>query len=120
MRDQIRANAEPLATPHGLAIESIERLDDCRTEERIAEILARRGDHGSLMPVEYALDIVFRSAEALAPIYEEISRQAMRAVRAGDGARFLGTRLSPEPRGGATFARCAKAPASAPRWEGTR
>jgi len=55
-----------------------------------------RGYHFSLMQVEYALDVVFKNAEALSPIYEEISRQAILTVRAGEVARFLGKRLSPQ------------------------
>ena len=54
------------------------------------------GYHWSLMQVEYALDVGFKSAAALRPVYEEISRQALFTVRASDVARFLGKRLSPE------------------------
>jgi hypothetical protein len=54
------------------------------------------GCHWSLMQVEYALDVVFKSAAALRPVYEEISRQAIFTVKAPDVARFLGKRLSPE------------------------
>jgi len=56
----------------------------------------RSGYHWSLMQVEYALDVVFKSAVVLQPVYEEISRQAIFTVRAPDVARFLGKRLSPE------------------------
>lgn len=56
----------------------------------------RSGYHWSLLQVEYALDVVFKSAAALRPVYEEISRQAIFTVRAPDVARFLGKRLSPE------------------------
>ena len=56
----------------------------------------RGGYHWSLMQVEYALDVVFRSAAALRPVYEEISRQAIFTVKAPDIARFLNKRLSPE------------------------
>ena len=40
--------------------------------------------------------MVFRSAAALRPVYEEISRQASFTVKAPDIARFLNKRLSPE------------------------
>ena len=40
------------------------------------------GYHWSLMQVEYSWDIVWKKAEALAPVYEEISRQAILAVKA--------------------------------------
>ena len=39
------------------------------------------GYHWSVMQAEYALDVVFKRAEDLQPIYEEISRQAMLTVR---------------------------------------
>lgn len=51
------------------------------------------GYHWSLMQVEYARDIAFRDREALAPIYEEISRQAILTVRAANVAHFLGKRI---------------------------
>lgn len=54
------------------------------------------GYHWSLMQVEYALDVVFKSATALRPVYQEISRQAIFTVKAPDSARFLNKRLSPE------------------------
>jgi hypothetical protein len=56
----------------------------------------RGGYHGSLMPVEYAWDVGFRSAAALRPGYEEIRRPASFTVKAPDSARFLNQRLSPE------------------------
>jgi hypothetical protein len=56
----------------------------------------RGGYHWSLMQVEYALDVVFKSAQVLRPVYAEISRQAIFTVKAPDIARFLNKRLSPE------------------------
>jgi hypothetical protein len=56
----------------------------------------RSGYHWSLMQVEYALDVVFKSSAALRPVYEELSRQAIFTVKAPEVARFLGKRLSPE------------------------
>lgn len=52
------------------------------------------GYHWSLSQVEYALDLVWKSAAQLSPVYEEISRQAILSVRAGEVARFLGKPLS--------------------------
>ena len=52
------------------------------------------GYHWSLMQVEYAFDIAWKSPEALAPVYEEISRQAILNVKSAEVARFLG-RSSP-------------------------
>lgn len=51
------------------------------------------GYHWSLMPVEYSLDLVWRSAEKLAPVYEELSRQAIFTVKAPEVAKFLGKRF---------------------------
>ena len=62
-----------------------------------------RGYHFSLMQVEYALDIAFKTKEALEPIYEEISRQAILTVRTGEVARFLGKRLSPQAQAQSDF-----------------
>jgi hypothetical protein len=45
--------------------------------------------HWSLMQVEYATDLVFRSPEVLAPLYEQLSRQAVLAVKAEQVASFL-------------------------------
>lgn len=48
------------------------------------------------MQVEYSLDLVFRRRARLAPLYEEISRRAVLAVRVANVARFLSKRYSPE------------------------
>ena len=53
----------------------------------------RGGYHWSLMQVEYSLDLVWRSAEKLAPVYEELSRQAIFTVKAPEVAKFLGKRF---------------------------
>lgn len=50
--------------------------------------------HWSLMQVEYALDILFKQQNNLAPIYEAITRTAIHAVKAEDVATFLGRKLS--------------------------
>ena len=44
--------------------------------------------HWSLMQVEYAMDLVFRSAETLKPLYEQLSRQAVLSVKAEHVASF--------------------------------
>jgi hypothetical protein len=61
------------------------------------------GYHWSIMQVEYALDVVFRRAEDLRPLYEEISRQALLAVKVDDMARFWDKRLSPEAQAASQF-----------------
>lgn len=55
------------------------------------------GYHWSLMQVEYATDILWKSQEALAPVYAEISRQAILTVKAPDVAKFLGRPLPRDP-----------------------
>ena len=50
--------------------------------------------HWSLMQVEYALDILFKQQDDLAPIYDAITRTAIHAVKAEDVATFLGRKLS--------------------------
>ena len=61
------------------------------------------GYHWSVMQVEYALDVVFRRAEDLRPLYEEISRQAVLTVKIDEMARFWDKRLSPEARAATRF-----------------
>jgi len=59
---------------NGFSLRALQRkLDDLA--ERFCPVGKRfaHGYHFSLMQVEYALDIVFKKAEALQPIYEEIS-----------------------------------------------
>ena len=53
----------------------------------------RGGYHWSLLQVEYSLDLVWRSAPKLAPVYEELSRQAILTVKAPEVAKFLGKRF---------------------------
>ncbi|MBN1819058.1 MAG: hypothetical protein JW828_16990 [Sedimentisphaerales bacterium] len=51
------------------------------------------GYHWSIMQAEYATDIVFKRQKDLAPIYEELVRTAVHAVRPDHIATFLGRRL---------------------------
>jgi hypothetical protein len=52
--------------------------------------------HWSLMQVEYATDLVFRSQATLQPLYEQLSRQAVLSVRAEQIATFLGHKITPQ------------------------
>ncbi len=61
------------------------------------------GYHWSIMQAEYALDVVFKRAEDLKPIYEEISRQAMLTVKIDEMARFWDKRLSPAAQAATRF-----------------
>jgi hypothetical protein len=50
--------------------------------------------HWSFMQAEYSTDLVFRSREALAPLYEQLSREAVLAVKAEQVATFLGKKIT--------------------------
>src|SRR6201997_3576420 len=52
--------------------------------------------HWSLMQVEYSTDLVFRSQATLAPLYEQLSRQAVLCVKAEHVATFLGHKITPQ------------------------
>jgi DNA-binding HxlR family transcriptional regulator len=51
--------------------------------------------HWSLMQVEYSTDLVFRSETSLKPLYEQLSREAVLAVKAEQVASFLGKKITP-------------------------
>jgi hypothetical protein len=50
--------------------------------------------HWSLMQVEYATDLVFRSQATLRPLYEQLARQAVLGVKAEHVASFLGHKIT--------------------------
>jgi len=52
--------------------------------------------HWSLMQVEYATDIVFRSAATLQPLYEQLTRESVLSVKAEQIATFLGRHITPQ------------------------
>lgn len=52
------------------------------------------GYHWSIMQAEYATDIVFKRQKDLAPIYEELVRTAIHAVKPDHVATFLGRKLT--------------------------
>lgn len=51
------------------------------------------GVHWSLMQVEYATDLVFKSQTDLAPLYEALTRTAIHAVKVDHIATFLGRKI---------------------------
>jgi hypothetical protein len=75
-----------------------------RRIHRILDTYARRycpairkfkdGYHWSIMQVEYATDIIFKRQNDLAPIYDELVRTAVHAVKADNIATFLGRKLN--------------------------
>ena len=52
--------------------------------------------HWSLMQVEYATDLVFRSTTTLAPLYEQLARHSVLSVKAEQVATFLGRKITPQ------------------------
>jgi hypothetical protein len=52
--------------------------------------------HWSLMEVEYATDLAFRSSGFLKPVYEQLVRQTVLTVKAEQIATFLGRRITPQ------------------------
>jgi hypothetical protein len=52
--------------------------------------------HWSLMQIEYATDLVFRSAATLKPLYEQLVRESVLSVKAEQIATFLGHKISPQ------------------------
>ena len=51
--------------------------------------------HWSLMQLEYATDVVFRSAASLGPLYEQLIRETVVSVKAEQVASFLGRKIAP-------------------------
>src|SRR5215470_4431708 len=51
--------------------------------------------HWSLMQVEYATDLIFRSPATLSALYEPLLRRAILAVKAEHVASFLGKKITP-------------------------
>jgi DNA-binding HxlR family transcriptional regulator len=72
-----------------------------RRLDRYAQSLCPVGEvfgqsyHWSLMQVEYSTDLIFRSEASLGPLYEQLSRQAVLAVKAEQVASFLGKKITP-------------------------
>ncbi len=50
--------------------------------------------HWSLMQVEYATDLVFRSPTALQPLYDQLTRRAILEIKANHVAHFLGHKIT--------------------------
>ena len=60
-----------------------------------ARELAPAGYHWSLSQVECATDLVFTGAAALGPLYDELARTAIHAVKVDDVATFLSRPIHP-------------------------
>lgn len=57
------------------------------------------GYHWSIMQLEYATDVAFKSSGDLAPLYDHLVRSAVHVVRAEHVATFLGRKLDPRYQG---------------------
>jgi len=55
LTQEIRDNAERIAVEEGLEIQFIRKLKSFRKEDRIAEIIAQRGDHPGLVHIFSAM-----------------------------------------------------------------
>lgn len=86
-------NAQRLADQ--LDIRKLHRFLD-RLAARCCPVLEDLGltYHWSLMQVEFSTDIIFRSKNDLAPLYESLTRTAVMAVKADQVATFLGRKLN--------------------------
>jgi hypothetical protein len=51
--------------------------------------------HWSLMQVEYATDLAFRSTASLGPLYQQLVRESVLSVKAEQVASFLGRQITP-------------------------
>jgi hypothetical protein len=54
-----------------------------------------QGYHWSLIQVEYATDVVFRSPTMLGPLYDQLIRASVLNVKAEQVATFLGRKIAP-------------------------
>jgi hypothetical protein len=79
----------------GFSPDLLHRVLDCYAAQ-CCPVLGVFGQtyHWSLMQVEYATDLVFRSAATLGPLYEQLTRQSVLSVKAEQIATFLGRQIT--------------------------
>jgi hypothetical protein len=104
-------------TGHSMADNAFLRIDDWSRAQELADSLSPdqllrtldryaghsrpvsdvfgQAYHWSLMQVEYATDLTFRSTAGLAPLYEQLIRQTVLNVKAEQVASFLGRQITP-------------------------
>lgn len=73
LREEVHANAERLAAEAGVGIEFIRTLKAFRKEDRVQEILARRGDHPGLVHVFSAME----ACSSYRPWYDKASGKTL-------------------------------------------
>ena len=74
----------------GLLVRQLHTRLDAAVARYVPDLESLGRYHWSIMQAEYATDIVFRSAEDLAPLYDHLLRTAILAVKVEDVATFLG------------------------------
>ena len=101
-----------------MADNAFTRIDDWRRAQQLADSLSPDALHRtldryaeqccpvaevfgqpyrwSLMQVEYATDLAFRSAATLGPLYDQLIRQTVLSVKAEQVASFLGRQITPQ------------------------
>jgi len=62
----------------------------------VADAFAQQDWHWSIRQAEYSTDLMFRSQDILAPLYDQLSRQAVLAADAPRVAHFLGKKITPQ------------------------
>jgi hypothetical protein len=85
-----------------------QELADSLSPDRLRQMLDRYAEqccpvldvfgqtwHWSLMEVEYATDLVFRSATVLGPLYQQLIRESVLNVKVDRIATFLGRHITP-------------------------
>src|ERR1700748_3615353 len=79
----------------GFSPDLLHRVLDCYAAQccPVLEVFGQTY-HWSLMQVEYATDLVFRSAATLGPLYEQLTRQSVLSVKAEQIATFLGRQIT--------------------------
>lgn len=86
---------------HGFSVKRLHRRLTAIVRTYCPAILDQfeTGYHWSVMQVEMAMDIAFRSPADLAPRYDQLVRTAIHAVKADQVATFLGRKLDPRYQG---------------------
>lgn len=91
LRDQIRENAERLATKNGIEIEFV-RKSSFRKEDRIAEILSKRGNHPGLVHILSAME----ACPTYRPWYNKKTRTTMLKPDTGKCLHYYFYFIDPE------------------------
>jgi hypothetical protein len=94
LRDRVRDGAASLAAEAGITIEHITKSHNAQQCCPVSAVFGQ-SYHWSLMQVEYATDLAFRSTVTFGPLYEQLVRQSVLSVKAEQVASFLGRQITP-------------------------